>query len=435
MQIHAGPTGKADKSKTEMTYFAAPYSTYITVDLSTTPPTFISECGEVVDFSDIAIDADRAVPITFKFKYLGSMLHHTTSDESDVNARVAQASGAYGALSDCLFSSPDVTPEAKGEAYKTLVLGILLYGSESWALTQKSWSKLRAFHNQCVRRMCRTTTHQQWKSHIRNSTLRCRLRVEEIEVYVYRRQLAWLGDISRMPMDRMPRVLLSAWVAADRPAGGQKYSYAKGMLAALTFAGIATDTRTVSENWPALAADKASWNAMCDNLGLYHSRLSPEARGAALAPSSPLRAAAAECLPNGHHSSCLCHACCQRQQRQAAQPLTPAQQQRQQQQQTPPQPPPAEEVNNSDGDSSSADDGRPQYFIRNSDSSATSGDDSSDDSSFDSSGAGAESAGDSPQGKSDVVQSRQDGGFYPTRGRVAQNERDRERDEETERGV
>jgi hypothetical protein len=79
------------------------------------------------------------------------------------------------------------------------------------------------------------------------------------------------------------------------------------------------------------------------------------------------------------------------------------------------------------------------YFIRNSDSSATSGDDSSDDSSFDSSGAGAGSAGDSPQGKSDVVQlqSRQDGGFYPypTRGRAAQNERDRERDEETERGV
>ena len=55
---------------------------------------------------------------------------------------------------------------------------------------------------------------------------------------------------------------------------------------------------------------------------------------------------------------------------------------------------------------------------------------SSDDSSFDSSGAGAESAGDSPQGKSDVVQSRQDGGFYmyPTRGRVAQNERDTQRE-------
>ena len=59
--------------------------------------------------------------------------------------------------------------------------------------------------------------------------------------------------------------------------------------------------------------------------------------------------------------------------------------------------------------------------------------DSSADSSFDSSGAGAETAGDSPQGKSEVVQSRQDGGFYPTRGCVAQNERDKERDEETGR--
>ena len=104
--------------------------------------------------------------------------------------------------------------------------------------------------------------------------------------------------------------------------------------------------------------------------------------------------------------------------------------------QTPPQPQPAEEANNSDGDSSSADGGRPQYFIRNSDSSATSGDDSSDDSSFVSSGAGAESAGDSPQGKSDVVQSRQDGGFYPTRGRVAQNEREKKRERRgTERGL
>jgi hypothetical protein len=122
------------------------------------------------------------------------------------------------------------------------------------------------------------------------------------------------------------------------------------------------------------------------------------------------------------------------------QPLAPAQQQRQQQQ-TPPHPPPAEEANNSDGDSSSARAGRPQYFIRNSDSSATSGDDSgddsSDDSSFDSCGAGAKSAGDSPQGKSDVVQSRQDGGFYPTAAvshRTRETKRERER-RGTGRGV
>jgi hypothetical protein len=47
--------------------------------------------------------------------------------------------------------SPDVSPTAKGLAYKTLVLTILLYGIESTALTQASWNKLRKFHNDCVR--------------------------------------------------------------------------------------------------------------------------------------------------------------------------------------------------------------------------------------------------------------------------------------------
>jgi hypothetical protein len=52
---------------------------------------------------------------------------------------------------------------------------------------------------------------------------------------------------------------------------------------------------------------------------------------------------------------------------------------------------------------------------------ATSGDDSGDDSSFNISGAGAESAGDSPKGKSGVVQWRhtpvaKTGGFYRNAG-------------------
>jgi hypothetical protein len=47
---------------------------------------------------------------------------------------------------------------------------------------------------------------------------------------------------------------------------------------------------------------------------------------------------------------------------------------------------------------------------------------------------GAESAGDIPQGKSDVVQSHQDGGFYPPAA-VSHRTREQERDEETGTGV
>jgi len=425
MTIHSAPIEKAEDSKSELTFFAAPYRTYLEVDLKTEPPTFVHAGGERVDFSDLKISATHAVPITFEFKYLGSITDHSTSDTKDVDARCSKAGAAFGALSKCLFMSPDVSPTAKGLAYKTLVLTILLYGIESTALTQASWNKLRKFHNDCVRRMSRTTTYQQWKSHIRNTTLRSRLHLEEIEVYVYKRQLAWLGDVARMPAGRMPRRLLSGWVAAVRPVGGQRYSYAKGVLAALAFAGIKTDTKTVSENWPAMAANKDEWNAMVDNLGLFHAGQSAAERGAARAPSSPLRAAADPFAPNGHVSSCLCPACCLRQQQRQSGP-------QQQQQQTPTQPPhsrqlyPVVEAANSDEDSSSSSSSS-GGFVRNSSSSVTSGNDSSGgDSSDNNSDAGAVSGGDSPQRVTWDAQRDARRTSYPTRGRAQRDRRERE---------
>jgi hypothetical protein len=154
------------------------------------------------------------------------------------------------------------------------------------------WNKLRVFHSDCVRRMCRATRHMQWRHHLSNKQLRSRLHLEEIEVYVYKRQLAWLGDVSRMSWDRTPRKLLSAWVAAPRPVGAPQYSYGKGMLAALAYAGIDTDTKTVSTNWPAMAIDKKTWNIMVEHLGDIHAQLPPQRRGASQAHSSPLRAKA-----------------------------------------------------------------------------------------------------------------------------------------------
>ena len=47
----------------------------------------------------------------------------------------------------------------------------------------------------------------------------------------------------------------------------------------------------------AMSADKDEWNTMVDNLGLCHAGQSAEERGAARAPSSPLRAAAAAAAP------------------------------------------------------------------------------------------------------------------------------------------
>ena len=76
-------------------------------------------------------DDDRAIPVSFKFCYLGSMLSVDGTDTLDVDARIAKASAAFGALAECLFRSTSVTFAAKAAAYRALILSVLLYGSES----------------------------------------------------------------------------------------------------------------------------------------------------------------------------------------------------------------------------------------------------------------------------------------------------------------
>ena len=292
MEIHKGPKDKVTDSKTEVGFFPGK-DLYRSVDLGPLKadppgkPVYIDKDGIEVDFSDIEVDAEHALPVVFKFCYLGSMVTADCTDTDDADARVRKANAAFGALNECLFSQTTITYKAKAIAYSALVLSILLYGSEAWAITQKDFQTLRVFHASCCRKMCRFKRPNHRRKHTTNADLRARLGLEEIEVYVYRRQLGWLGDVSRMPWDRVPRQLLSSWVSHKRPVGAPKFTYGKAVYAALSWAGITTDRATVSTGWPELAQDKGAWKEMLTHLAERH------ADGAKNAGAwSPLRAQA-----------------------------------------------------------------------------------------------------------------------------------------------
>ena len=78
--------------KTEALYVPACRSNYSTADLSKLDVT--DATGTVVGF----------VPFTDVFRYLGSHVHWTLSDEFDVQHRISAASAAFGALSSTLCS-------------------------------------------------------------------------------------------------------------------------------------------------------------------------------------------------------------------------------------------------------------------------------------------------------------------------------------------
>ena len=64
----------------------------------------------------------------------------------EVGCKIAQASRAFGSLCTSVFAASDLTLEMKRMVYRSVVLGMLLYGAKTWAPTQELVSKLDRFH-------------------------------------------------------------------------------------------------------------------------------------------------------------------------------------------------------------------------------------------------------------------------------------------------
>ena len=100
------------------------------------------------------------------------------------------------------------------------------------------------------------TRKHTWEHHISSEQLRERLGLDSIELYIHARQLRWLGHVRRMGPERLPRLMLSAWVAHKRPAGAPQLTYGRTVAKAM-------DTFDLDPaRWPELAADRGAWRTM-----------------------------------------------------------------------------------------------------------------------------------------------------------------------------
>lgn len=250
LEIHVGHPGK--KSKTEVLFVPAPKNTYID------PSNYDDK-----DLSNIKLDNEAFFPVVTSFCYLGSTLSYDCSDREDVDRRIVKASSAFGSISSEVFAWRNVSFKAKKTIYEGLILPVLLYGSETWCLTEDLFNKLRTFHARCIRTMCRVNRLHTWKHRISSEELRNRTGLVTIDMYVTQRQLRWAGHVARMDFGRLPRKMISSWVPHSRPRGCPRFTYGRGLKKALTKANIN------HLNWYRLARDRTRWRQLIkhvDNL-------------------------------------------------------------------------------------------------------------------------------------------------------------------------
>ena len=240
LMVHVGRG--TTSSKTECMFFPRP-----------------REPEDGADLSDIIVTADGGfISFVEKFRYLGSHIGQRLDSNVDIDERLSKASQTFGALRKHTFANRDVKPEIKARLYVALVLGVLLYGCESWFMREKEYKKMQRFHHDCVRTMLRVNRNIHIKRKINMKQLFANLgnRVHSLRWHYDTRVLRWNGHIARMKHDRLPRMLLTSWVPHPRPIGCPRMTYGRTIKKAM---------KRREEIWPGLPFNKPdNWTALTD---------------------------------------------------------------------------------------------------------------------------------------------------------------------------
>ena len=138
-----------------------------------------------------------------QFKYLGSTCAQGLTMQPEISARLAKAGNAFYRLNK-LWADKHVSVQVRCSIYKTIVQATLLYGCETWAVTQALLQSLDTFQMRCLRRIC----HVSLRERRTNQSILEQCHMNSVKALVSYRRLRWLGHVARMDDGRLPKQLL-----------------------------------------------------------------------------------------------------------------------------------------------------------------------------------------------------------------------------------
>ena len=195
------------------------------------------------------------------FSYLGSEISQSNKAEKEVAVRLEKAGKVFQIWRRKVFQSRTLSTATKVRSYQTLVMPVLLYGAETWTVTQHDIRKLKSFQMRCLRDILGITL---W-NRVRNTDILARTGVLPVEEQLRQRRLQWFGHVWRMPTNRPQRQLMRCRPSGrKRPTGGASLRWCDL---------ISRDLRDIA-NWTEAVMDRSEWRAQ---IGQYPNTSEPAA--------------------------------------------------------------------------------------------------------------------------------------------------------------
>jgi len=113
-------------------------------------------------YSNLKLDKDSEIEFCEEYKYLGVIFDTSGKDDKEIRSRVIQARKCIACLNGILWSA-DIRKERKLNIYNALIKSSLLYGFETWRLTENNKRLVKATEMDTLRRSSRTVMGKLFK--------------------------------------------------------------------------------------------------------------------------------------------------------------------------------------------------------------------------------------------------------------------------------
>lgn len=189
------------------------------------------------------------------FCYLGSKITGDGGADKDVQNRIRKARTAFEMLRNVWYST-QISKNLKLRIFKSNVLSVLLYGCETWKITENITSSIQVFVNKCLRRIRMIT----WPNVITNDDLWRWSNVEKLDIQIKRRKWNWIGHTLRKPAEDVARAALDWNPQGKRKVGRPKSTWRRSVIA---------EAETNGKTWNELktmAPNRIRWRNFVDYL-------------------------------------------------------------------------------------------------------------------------------------------------------------------------
>ena len=167
--------------------------------------------------------------------YLWSTLSRAVHIYDELNARIANASVAFGRLRGSVWDRGGIRLNTKLTVYKAAILTTLLYARETWTVYQRHVKRLNHFHTNCLRKLLKLGGETRSQN---------RAVMQSIHTLLTLAQLRWTGHVTRMPEERNQRNFSMENFEVGKPSqGGKKKRYKDTLIVSLKDSNIPLESQ------------------------------------------------------------------------------------------------------------------------------------------------------------------------------------------------